>query len=115
MKHLLILSTILFASAVTYSQTVTDCPHPSGCVVMSREATVKLLQADDRVKALEAEVAALKDAVAKHKDIETDLKVEVAKVMGENTALRQNDVSNRAIITAMIPMLRQKVVGIKIF
>lgn len=111
MKVLITLSIILFASTFAYSQT--ECPQ--GFVCITPEAAKAALVAGDTVKAQAVELAAKDKAIADLKDELNKMRVEYAEARGELTALRQNSVSDRAIITAMIPMLRQKVVGIKIF
>ncbi len=98
-----------FAFAVSASaQTVTDCPHPSGCVVISREAALKALADADRVKALESEMK-VKDAAIDdfRKELNT-MRIEFARLSGENTALKQNAVSDRAIIDILIKNVRKK-------
>lgn len=112
-RSLFIIAVLLTSAA--YSQTVTDCPHPSGCVVLSGDAARAALQAGDKAAALEVQLKAEQDAKELLRKALDDMRIEFARVSGENTALRQNAVQDRAIITAMIPMLRQKVVGIKIF
>lgn len=116
MKKLVFLAIFLICATCQYAHAqAPECPSPNGCVTITREAAIQAVE-DKRVRAaLEKEVAAKDEAIKKHEQIEQDLLVKLAEKSGENTALKQNDVSNRAIITAMIPMLRQKVVGIKIF
>lgn len=109
MKRILFLILFLLLACVgAYSQTVTDCPHPDGCVVISRSAAIKALQTDDEVKALRQEVIVLKDAVNAHKDIETGLKVELAKAIGENTALKESEVRLTAWMDIAMKNSRKK-------
>lgn len=83
-----------------------NCPADKVCI--SREAAVRLLAADDRAKALEAELVVLKQAVEDHKKIETDLKIELAKAIGEKTGLEKNAVSDRAIIDLLLRSVKKK-------
>jgi len=89
-KRLLFLLILIFLASVSaLSQTVTDCPHPDGCVVISRSAAIKSLETDDEVKTLREENKVLKQAVASHKDIETTLKIELGKTVGELTGTQK--------------------------
>lgn len=101
---------ILFGTCLTVAGQNTDCPADKVCI--SREAAVKLLQADDRAKALEAENAVLKQAVEDHKAIETTLKIELAKMSGELTGSQQMNVRQTAIIDVLIKFVRPKKVGL---
>lgn len=113
MNKILLIALFNIAIAISVSA---QCPEmPSGYLCVSREAVQAGLEAGDRVKALETEIKARDEADKVIRKALDDMRIEFARVSGENTALRQNSVSDRAIITAMIPMLRQKTFGIKIF
>jgi septal ring factor EnvC (AmiA/AmiB activator) len=79
----------------------------------------KIAALEAKIKAHETTIAELKEANARNvadlKDRLHTTELALAEKTGRIIACEANDVSNRAIITAMIPMLRQKVVGIKIF
>jgi len=107
MRKLFIIGIVLFASSLAYGQT--DCSQtPENCVLITREAAIKALEDSDKVKALEAQVTVLKDAVSAHKDIETTLKVELAKAIGENTALQKSEVRLTAWLDIAMKNSRKK-------
>lgn len=116
---ILIRLTVTLSLVVWFSLTAsnafgqTECPPDMVC--LSREAAQAALEAGDKAKALEAQLKAEQEAKEILRKALDDMRIQFATVSGENTALRQNAVQDRAIITAMIPMLRQKVNGIKIF
>ena len=103
MKRTLLLTAVIFLFSVgAYSQ----CPTDMVCI--SPEAARKAIVDADTVKAQALEIKALEQAVRDAQDNAHKMAIEFAKVSGENTALRQNDVSNRAIIAAIIPLMRKK-------
>lgn len=87
--------------------------EPKICI--SRAAAETCATNATKVSALEARILLLETALRDKDKIIEDLKVDGALKTGRIIALEQNDASNRAIIVAMIPMLRPKVVGLKIF
>lgn len=89
------------------------CPHDKVC--LDRAQAARYLVIEDENTALKAEIKVKDAALADAQKEIGDWRVKYAQLSGENTALKQNDLANRAIITAMIPMLRPKVVGLKIF
>lgn len=90
-----------------------DCPPDKVC--LDRAQAARYLVIEDENTALKAEIKVKDAALADAQKEIGDWRVKYAQLSGENTALKQNDLANRAIITAMIPMLRPKVVGLKIF
>lgn len=89
----------------------TDCPVDKVCI--SREAALKALADADRVKALEAENAVLKDkAIPDLKQLLADMRVEFARCSGETTILKQRAVSDAAMIELLSKMVRPKKVGL---
>ena len=111
MKKLFALSIVFFACAISaMAQTCQE--QPQNCVLITREAAIKALEDSDRVKSLEAEIAVLKDGIAKHKDIETNLKVELGKAIGELTGSQQMNVRQTAIIDVLLKNVRPKKFGI---
>lgn len=111
MKKLLL---VLFLFAGTaYSQS--ECSTaPEKCVLITREAAVRALQDSDRVKALEKENLTLTEALNAIKVELNKIRVEYAEKVGENTALKQNAISDRAIITAIVPLMRKKCMPLSI-
>lgn len=106
----LILLTFIFIGAVTVN--AQECPHSSGCVTISREAAVKMLADSDKVTALEAENAALKQAISDQKDVITNLRVELGKMSGELTGSQQMNVRQTAIIDVLLKSVRPKKIGL---
>lgn len=84
-------------------------------ICISRSAAETCATNAEKVKALEAHILTLEQALKDERKINTDLRVEVARYSGRIESCEKNDASNRAIITAMIPMLRPKKVGINLF
>lgn len=91
-----------------------ECPHPSGCVTISREAAIKALADDATVKAQAAEIAVLKQALLDEKLVAVKLKIEFAEKSGELTALKQNAVSDRAIIDLLLKNTKKKCLPLSI-
>jgi hypothetical protein len=108
-RILILLTFTLFLSVGAYSQT-SECPSDKVC--LSREAAIKALQDADEVVALRQQVQALKDAVQAHKDIETNLKIELGKAMGELTGSQQMNVRQTAIIDVLLKNVRPKKFGL---
>ena len=113
MKWRIALCTILMAvgtlAAVGQSPTSsTPSSCPEGLVCITREAAQKALEAGDKAKALEAELATQKQAYEKMRDALNDMRIQFASVSGENTALRQNAVSDRAIIEVLLKATKKK-------
>lgn len=112
MKELIrFLAIVTVCLMFAYNASAQDEPK----ICISRAAAESCATNAEKVKALEAHIATLEQALKDERKINTDLRVEVARYSGRIESCEKNDASNRAIITAMIPMLRQKVVGIKIF
>ena len=103
MRKILIIAAIFLMVAGAYAQ---ECPADKVCV--SREVALKAIADADKVTALEAEGKAKDQAISDLKDLLNKSKVEFASVSGENTALRQNDVSNRAIITVLLQSTKKQ-------
>jgi len=101
--------TFLFAVIGVNAQTVT-CPVDMVCI--TKTAAIKALQDSDKVIALEAENAVLRQAVADHKDIETNLKIELGKMSGELTGSQQMNVRQTAIIDVLLKNVRPKKIGL---
>lgn len=105
---------ILFALGTTaaFSQTVTDCPHPNGCVVISVEAARKALETSDALEA-EKKLTAAKDVAINDLKNELDqMRLELAKAIGEKTGNEQMVVRLTAIIDFMLKNGRTKKYGL---
>jgi len=109
MKKLLL---VLFLFAGTaYSQS--ECSTaPEKCVLITREAAIRALQDSDRVKALEKENLTLTEALNAIKVELNKIRVEYAEKVGENTALKQNAISDRSIIEILLKSAKPKKFGL---
>lgn len=98
------------------AQDANPCPQmPSGYLCLPRAVAVKALEDADVRKALEAQVKAQDDAIAGYKDELEKIRIEFARASGELTALKQNAVSDRAIIEILIKYARPKKIGLNLF
>ncbi len=111
MKILFSIALVLVFSFVAYSQQ--DCPADRVC--LTREAALTALQNADKVVALEKENATLTQALNDLKAEVNKMRVEYAEKVGENTALKQNAVSDRALIEILIKYARPKKIGLNLF
>ena len=102
----LVIFLIVFAAGVRGQTPQAECP--SGMICLTREAAQKALEAGDKAKALEAELATQKQAYEKMRDALNDMRIQFASVSGENTALKQNAVSDRAIIEVLLKATKKK-------
>lgn len=109
MKQLIFFAFLIILSACQFAAAQTaECPSPNGCVLITREAAIEAVENKAARAALEKEVAAKNQAIEDHKQIEQKLLVEVALKSGENTALKQNAVSDRAIIDLLLKSAKKK-------
>ncbi len=111
MKILFSIALVLVFSFVAYSQQ--DCPADRVC--LTREAALTALQNADKVVALEKENLTLTEALNDLKAEVNKMRVEYAEKVGENTALKQNAVSDRALIEILIKYARPKKIGLNLF
>ncbi len=109
MKKICLIIICLFAVTVGVNAQ-TDCPPDRVCI--TRDAALKAIADADRVKALEAEIVVKDQAFADQKDLLNKMRIEFAEKSGELTALKQNDVSNRAIIDILLKNVRPKKIGL---
>lgn len=103
------ISFLIFAGAVS-AQDAIPCPPERVCI--SRAAAEKALVDADKVKALEIESKAKDDAIAGLRKELNDMRIEFAEKAGENSALRQNAVQDRAIIEILLKSVRPKKIGL---
>jgi hypothetical protein len=99
MKKVLILIGLFFIFAIGASAQ-TACPADKVCI--SPEAAKHYLQIDDENVALKKENATLKDSYNVAKEELTKTQVELAKQVGENTALKSTAVRMDAIVDVLI-------------
>lgn len=105
MKRSIFLLLIIFlASFTAYSQT--QCPENLVCI--SPAAARQALVDSDTVKAQAVELAAKDQAIADLKDALNKMRIEYAEARGELTALKQNAVSDRAIIDLLLKSAKKK-------
>ena len=103
-------SLCLCVSAVKTSAQTVECPADKVCI--SRDAALKAVADASKVDAQAAEIAA-KDKVFADLLAELNkMRVEFAEKSGENTALKQNAVQDRAIIDILIKNARPKKIGL---
>lgn len=95
---------ICFAGT-SFSQTV-ECPVDKVCI--SRDAALKALADSDRVKALEAEIKAKDGAFDAQKVLLNEMRIQFATTSGELTAIKQNAVSDRAIIDLLLKSVKKR-------
>lgn len=82
------------------------CPADKVCI--SREAALKAVENAETVKAQAVQIEALKKAIDDEKDVANALKIQFAEKSGENTALKQNAVADRAIIELLLKSVKKK-------
>lgn len=118
-KTIFILIALVLLIGQAQSQTdppVDPCPPmPPGMICLPRAVAVKALEDADVRKALEAQVKAQDAAIAGYKDELEKMRIEFARASGENTALKQNAVSDRAIIQILVQYARPKKIGLNLF
>lgn len=112
MKKLILLTAIIFLGSCNYAYGQTECPHPSGCVTISREAAVKALQDSDTVEAQKKELAAKDQAIEDLKKLLHDVEIQLAKMAGEKSQLEADRVRWTAIIDVLIKNSRAKKNGL---
>jgi hypothetical protein len=91
-------------------QTV-ECPSPHK-VCITREAALKALADADEVVAQKAELVVKDQAIADLKELLNKMRIEYAETKGELTAVKQNAVSDRAIIDILLKNVRPKKIGL---
>ena len=115
LKMVLVLITLVILIGRAQAQT-DPCPTmPSGYLCLPRAVALKALEDADARKALEAQVKTQDDAIAGYKDELEKIRIEFARASGELTALKQNAVSDRAIIEILIKYARPKKIGLNLF
>lgn len=88
MKWKLVILSVLF-SAAAFSVTAAAQPSqcPPGMVCISPEAARKALENADTVEAQKKEIEVLKQAIADQRNLTADVKIELARTVGEKTRL----------------------------
>jgi hypothetical protein len=88
---------------------------PPDMVCLTPAAARAALEAGDRAKALEAEIAVKDQAIDDLKKLLADARIQYAECKGETTILKQRAVSDAALIELLSKMVRPKKVGINLF
>ena len=108
----------IFTAAITAfaimanAQSANDCPTmPSGYACVSVDSIRNALADAEKVKALEAEINTLKDAVLKQREAAVDVRVELAKTIGQLTATQAEIIACRSVNEVLIRQTRNKRVG----
>lgn len=104
MKYL-VASLVLLGAGIACNAQIT-CPPELVCI--SRQAAQKAVVDGERVIAQEAELTTLKGALEAQKGLTQDALRHFAEVSGENSALKQNAVQDRAIITILLQTQKKK-------
>lgn len=112
MKRLFGRPPIFIILLLTGSAIAQTCPENLVCI--SRESAIIAVENAEKVKALEAEGKAKDIALKDKDDVINKLKVEYAEAKGEISALKQNAVSDRAIIDILIKGQRKKCMPLSI-
>lgn len=105
MKLVLAVLAVLAVGAVVSAQTV-ECPVDKVCI--SPEAARKALADSDTVEAQKKEIAVKDQAIADLKKLLDEMRINFAAISGENTALKQNAVSDRAIISELLKYSKKR-------
>ena len=107
MKKWLVLTMFFMAAGAAIANgQAADCP--ANMVCLSRQAAEKALADSDRVKALESEIKAKDDAIAGIRGELNNMRIEFARVSGENTGLKSNAVQDRAIIAELLKYAKKR-------
>lgn len=104
MKFVIAFAIVLFASTLGYSQA--ECPQ--GMVCLSPQAARAALEAGDAKIALEKQVTALEQAVRDAQDNTSKALIELAKVSGENTILKQQQIRDMALVDLLLKQTKKK-------
>jgi hypothetical protein len=109
MKTIFLTLGICFLFAVSASAQTDPCPPmPEGYLCVPRAVAIQALEDSDARMALEAEKVQLTQAIEDLRKEVNNMRIEFARVSGENTALKQNAVSDRAIIDLLLKNTRKK-------
>lgn len=109
-KFVVLLAVIMLAGTIAASAQAAECPANLVCI--SREAALKALADADEVKALRAEVKVKDQGFEDLRKELNRIRIEFAEKSGENTALKQNAVSDRAIIDLLLKNVKPRKIGL---
>ncbi len=107
---------IALLAGTGHAQTATtDDGCPVGKFCFDRAEVEKMAEQAAELESLKAQKEAADKALAEQKQLAIELQIQLAYEQGRNSALEETMVTQRAIIEAMIPMLRKKRIGLNIF
>lgn len=99
----------IFAGSVSAQAAAPQCP--TGFVCITPEAARAALIAQDTVKAQEQQILDLKKAILDEKSLNVDIKIELAKTVGQMTGVQGENVTLRALVDLLVKSTRKKSVG----
>lgn len=108
MKWTITVTALLLLFGLNGSSMAQSTPCPDGMVCVSPAVARKALEDADKVIALEVESKAKDQAIADLRDLLNKARIEFANVSGENTALKQNAVQDRAVIGVLLTKVQKK-------
>lgn len=94
-----------FISLSAAAQTA-ECPSDKVCI--TPDAARKALADADAVEQQKREIAVKDAAIADLKKLLDDMRIEFARLSGENSALRQTAISDRAIMDILLKHARKR-------
>jgi hypothetical protein len=106
MRCLIILAVLMTAFASYADGQTTDCPPDKVCLTQQQAA--KYLALEDEKRAIERENLTLKQAVLDQKEVTVDVKIELAKQIGEKTGAQSEAVRLQAIVDFLLKNGRKK-------
>lgn len=113
-RFFFILALCLFLAYAANAQDATPSPtHET--VTISRRAAIECLACADENAALKKQIAVLEQALKDKDGIITDLKVELAKVVGEKTQIEADRVRWLSVIELLLKNSRRKNIGLITF
>jgi hypothetical protein len=110
MKKCAAILILIFASALVANSQQTGCPPQLVCI--SPEAARKALQDSDTVEAQRKEIETLRQAVIDQRFVTADVKIELAKAMGEKTQL---EIANLRLDGNLTVCMKKRAVKVGIF
>lgn len=110
-KPILFLSALLFCATYHASAQV-QCPADLVCITPA--AARQALADSDTVKAQKDELKVKDQAIADLKELLNKMRIDYAETKGELTAVKQNAVSDRAIIDILIKGQKKKCMPLSI-
>jgi hypothetical protein len=103
---------LLFCGTFHVAGQTVECPVDKVCI--TRDAAIKAINDGDMVVAQKAEIAVKDQAIADLKELLNKMRIEYAEARGELTAVKQNAVSDRAIIDILIKGQKKKCMPLSI-